>query len=194
MKKSFIFTDLEKLNSIQQFQDFVKKYKAQGYEISIKDIPNLKTLQQLRFVYGVVFKAISRASGYSVREVKRMMKNLFLRETIDNKKETKKRFFHNLKIGGHSLWIESDKTLAEIAEIFDPSVSVTIIEQDKESFNVKSLADVSIDEMKDFINQCLVILEKVGGHLDSVDYKRYQDYLQIYTRDLTDVEIQNLCD
>ena len=67
-------------NGQVQIQRFFKKdiAKLEGKEIEIKDISSSKTLQQLRYLWGVVYKIISDHTGFTPEEVSEIYKEKFL--------------------------------------------------------------------------------------------------------------------
>ena len=77
-----------------------------------------KTLQQLRYIHGIVFKYASEASGYTKIEVKGLLKNMFLKRYVTSKKTG------------------------------------------KEISYVPSLEDVTKDEMREFIDDCIILCAK----------------------------------
>lgn len=76
-----------------------------------------KSLQQLRYVHGIVFVLCSQASGYTVKEVKGLLKGEFLTDYIETKEGKKVSY-------------------------------------------VKSLADLTMSEMKQFIDDCIILAAK----------------------------------
>lgn len=74
-----------------------------------------KTLQQLRYIHGVVFRLASEASGYTVQEIKGLLKGYFLTEYIKGP-------------------------------------------DGKEIPFVKSLADLKVSEMAEFIDNCISLI------------------------------------
>jgi hypothetical protein len=74
-----------------------------------------KSLQQLRYVHGIVFVLCSQASGYTAMEIKGLLKSKFLTEYVISKKTG------------------------------------------KEIPIVKSLADLTMTEMKQFIDDCKML-------------------------------------
>lgn len=86
-------------------------------ECTIQPWHKEKSLQQLRYIHGVVFVLCSQASGYTVQEVKGLLKGEFLTEYVTNK-------------------------------------------AGKEISYVKSLADLTMPEMKQFIDDCIILAAK----------------------------------
>ena len=83
-------------------------------ELSVQPWRKEKSLQQLRYVHGVIFALCSEASGYTRQEVKGLLKGEFLTEYIE---------------------APDGKKIAY----------------------VKSLADLTMTEMKEFIDQCIIL-------------------------------------
>ena len=87
-------------------------------ECTIQSWRKEKSLQQLRYLHGVVFVLCSQASGYTVKEVKGLLKGEFLTEYVKSKTT------------------------------------------DKEIPIVKSLADLTMAEMSNFIEQVIILAAK----------------------------------
>ena len=87
-------------------------------ECTIQPWRKEKSLQQLRYIHGVVFVLCSQASGYTVKEVKGLLKGEFLTEYV------------------------TSKTTG------------------KEMPIVKSLADLTMKEMSEFIEQVIILAAK----------------------------------
>jgi hypothetical protein len=90
-------------------------------ECTIQPWRKEKSLQQLRYVHGIVFVLCSQASGYTVMEVKGLLKGEFLTEYVTSKKTG------------------------------------------KEMPIVKSLGDLKMAEMSQFIDDCKIIAAKYWG-------------------------------
>lgn len=58
----------------------LEKLEGKKVVITIKQYRRTRSNQQNRYAYGVVFKLIADATGYTVEEAKEAMKWLFLRE------------------------------------------------------------------------------------------------------------------
>jgi hypothetical protein len=86
-------------------------------ELSVQPWRKEKSLQQLRYVHGVIFALCSEASGYTRQEVKGLLKGEFLTEYIE---------------------APDGKKIAY----------------------VKSLADLTMPEMKEFIDDCIILAAK----------------------------------
>ena len=86
-------------------------------ELSVQPWRKEKSLQQLRYVHGVIFALCSEASGYTRQEVKGLLKGEFLTEYIK-------------------------------------------APDGKEIAYVKSLADLTMTEMKEFIDNCIILAAK----------------------------------
>jgi hypothetical protein len=76
-----------------------------------------KSLQQLRYIHGVVFALCSQASGYTIPEVKGLLKGEFLTDYC-------------------------------------------ITKDGKKLPYVKSLADLTMTEMREFIDECIILAAK----------------------------------
>lgn len=101
------------------FCAYVQSIAEKGVlECTIQPWRKEKSLQQLRYVHGIVFVLCSQASGYTVMEVKGLLKGEFLTE-----------------------YVVSKKTGKEIPI-------------------VKSLADLTMAEMKQFIDDCKILAAK----------------------------------
>jgi len=87
-------------------------------ECTIQPWRKEKSLQQLRYLHGVVFVLCSQASGYTVNEVKGLLKREFLTEYV------------------------TSKTTGKEIPI------------------VKSLADLTMAEMKQFIDDVIILAAK----------------------------------
>ena len=87
-------------------------------ELSVQPWRKAKSLQQLRYVHGCIFVLCSQASGYTVEEVKGLLKKEYLTE-----------------------YVVSKKTGQEIPI-------------------VKSLADLTMTEMKEFIDDVKILAAK----------------------------------
>ena len=66
------------------FCAYVQSLKG-DLECTIQPWRKEKSLQQLRYVHGVVFVLCSQASGYTVNEVKGLLKREFLTEYVTSK-------------------------------------------------------------------------------------------------------------
>ena len=67
------------------FCAYVQGLKEGDLECIIQPWRKEKSLQQLRYVHGIVFVLCSQASGYTVNEVKGLLKGMFLTEYVKSK-------------------------------------------------------------------------------------------------------------
>lgn len=86
-------------------------------ELSVQPWRKEKSLQQIRYVHGVIFALCSEASGYTRQEVKGLLKGEFLTEYAESPNGTKTTY-------------------------------------------VKSLADLTMREMSEFIDSCIILAAK----------------------------------
>ena len=89
-------------------------------ELSVQPWRKEKSLQQIRYVHGVIFALCSESSGYTRQEVKGLLKGEFLTEYVVSPSGTKTAY-------------------------------------------VKSLADLTMKEMSDFIEECIILAAKHWG-------------------------------
>ncbi len=68
-------------NGIIQIQRFFQQdlEKAEGKPIEIKILEDSKTLQQTRYLFGIVFKIIAEDKGYTLEEIAYIYKEKYLR-------------------------------------------------------------------------------------------------------------------
>lgn len=103
------------------FKAYIQNLSHKGdLELIIRPWQKEKSLQQLRYIHGVVFAIISDASGYTPEEVKGLLKGYFLTKYVK-------------------------------------------APDGKEVPYVKSLADLTLDEMKQFIDDCIIMAAKHWG-------------------------------
>lgn len=103
------------------FKAYIENISHKGdLELVIRPWRKEKSLQQLRYLHGVVFTIISEASGYTPIEVKGLLKGYFLTKYIKTP-------------------------------------------DGKEVPYVKSLADLDLDEMKQFIDDSIILAAKHWG-------------------------------
>jgi len=100
------------------FCAYIQGLKEGDLECTIQPWRKEKSLQQLRYIHGIVFVLCSQASGYTVNEVKGLLKGEFLTEYVVSKTTGKE---------------------------------VPI---------VKSLADLTMKEMSEFIEQIIILVAK----------------------------------
>jgi len=100
------------------FCAYIQGLKEGDLECTIQPWRKEKSLQQLRYIHGIVFVLCSQASGYTVNEVKGLLKGEFLTEYVVSKTTGKE---------------------------------VPI---------VKSLADLTMKEMSEFIEQIIILAAK----------------------------------
>ena len=96
------------------FCAYIQGLKEGDLECTIQPWRKEKSLQQLRYVHGIVFVLCSQSSGYTVNEVKGLLKGEYLTEYV------------------------ASKTTG------------------KEMPIVKSLADLTMAEMKEFIDKVII--------------------------------------
>ena len=104
---------------VDLFCAYIQSIAEKGdLECTIQPWRKEKSLQQIRYIHGIVFVLCSQASGYTVKEVKGLLKGEFLTEYITS------------KITGKEIPI------------------------------VKSLADLTMAEMRQFIDDCIILAAK----------------------------------
>ena len=81
-------------------------------ELSVQPWRKEKSLQQLRYVHGVIFALCSEASGYTRQEVKGLLKGEFLTEYITTKDGKKIAYVKSL----------ADLTMRETSEFIDSCI------------------------------------------------------------------------
>ena len=96
------------------FCAYVQGLKEGDLECTIQPWRKEKSLQQLRYVHGCVFILCSQVSGYTVNEIKGLLKKQYLTEYVVSKKTGKE-------------------------------ISI-----------VKSLGDLTMAEMNQFIEECII--------------------------------------
>jgi len=100
------------------FMAYINSIAEKGdLEVTVQPWRKEKSLQQIRYVHGVVFALCSQASGYTVEEVKGLLKSQFLTDYVTTK-------------------------------------------EGKELPYVKSLADLTMKEMSEFIDNCIILAAK----------------------------------
>lgn len=100
------------------FCAYIQSIAEQGdLEATFQPWRKEKSLQQLRYIHGIVFVLCSQASGYTVQEVKGLLKGEFLTDYVETKDGKKVAY-------------------------------------------VKSLADLTMKEMKQFIDDCIILAAK----------------------------------
>jgi hypothetical protein len=105
----------------EKFQAYLESLKNKGdLELIIRRWKKTKTIQQLRYLHGIVFTLASETSGYTPEEIKGLLKAQFLTAHIEGKNGRKLSY-------------------------------------------VKSLADLEIDEMAKFIDDCIILCAKHWG-------------------------------
>src|SRR3990167_9319911 len=67
------------------FKDDLKKWEGMGVEI--EKVNENKTLQQLRYLWGIVYKIISEDTGFTPEEVSEVYKKKFLTYQKEHKKK-----------------------------------------------------------------------------------------------------------
>ena len=68
--------NLEK-ESLKSLYDEIKKLPEREYNVYLSDHHPNKTLSQLGYLYGVVYKIIALETGYSIRDIESLMKLKF---------------------------------------------------------------------------------------------------------------------
>ena len=81
-------------------------------ELSVQPWRKEKSLQQIRYVHGVIFALCSEASGYTRQEVKGLLKGEFLTEHAKSPNGTKTAYVKSL----------ADLTMAEMSRFIDDCI------------------------------------------------------------------------
>ena len=76
-------------NGVIQVQRFFKKdvEKWEGKSVEIRKVSESKTIQQLRYLWGIVYKIISEDTGFTPEEVSEVYKKKFLTYQKEHKKK-----------------------------------------------------------------------------------------------------------
>jgi len=95
------------------FKAYVQGIAEKGdLEVTVQPWRKEKSLQQLRYLHGVVFVLCSQASGYTVQEVKGLLKGYFLTDYIETPEGEKKSYVKSL----------ADLTMAEMSKFIEDTI------------------------------------------------------------------------
>lgn len=91
---------------------YLQKYEGKVLEVIIRPPSKAKTLNQLAYLHGVVFVCISQDTGYTVEEIKGLLKSHFLTAYATKKDGQEFPYVRSL----------ADLTVSEMAEFIEDCV------------------------------------------------------------------------
>jgi hypothetical protein len=118
------------LDNQDSYDSYLLTLEEKRIEMVVKKEETSKTIQQTRYLFGVVYELISEHTGYSKEEVHELMKSIFLKsyKTVNNKRYTVIRSIHDLNTVEMTEYIEQIKRwCATELQIFVPEAIKTNI-------------------------------------------------------------------
>lgn len=112
---------------LKELSDWIAGSKGDEFEIEIKEVKDIRSVQQNSFFHSVLIDAFVRLGDTNRQRIKRILKEHFLRTYDEN-----------------GQYIDAKRT-----------------------------RDLSVDEMRIFIDNCVNLLADYGGYLETNEYNEY---------------------
>lgn len=77
------------LDEPDTYRDYIFTLDDKRIELTVQKEQKDKSLPQTKYLFGIIYKAISETTGYTIEEVHQMMKSIFLKT---HKEVAKKRY------------------------------------------------------------------------------------------------------